>query len=79
MIVYHCTSFRKINKYLQSGQINPPVRAWENLAQAERYSISTHNKIILRLKFPDQADKLKGHFKEARVLNYPYKISKESV
>ncbi len=79
MIVYHCTSYRKIGKYLQSGQINPPVRAWENLAQAERFSISTHNKIILRLKFPDNSDKLQGHFNEARVLNCPYKIEKGSV
>lgn len=75
MIVYHVTSLTKLNKYLKSGQINPPVRAWENIQQAERMSISTGRRIILRLKFPNNADKLEGHFNQARVLNYPYKIS----
>lgn len=75
MIVYHVTSIKKLNKYLKSGQINPPVRAWDNIEQAERMSISTGRRIILRLKFPDNADKLEGHFNQARVLDYPYKIS----
>ena len=75
MIVYHVTSLAKLNKYLKSGQINPPVRAWENIQQAERMSKSTGRRIILRLKFPNNADKLEGHFNEARVLLQPYKIS----
>lgn len=75
MIVYHVTSLKKLNKYLSSGQINPPVRAWENIEQAERMSISTGRRIILRLKFPDNAPKLEGHFNQARVLNNPYIIN----
>lgn len=75
MVVYHVTSLKKLNKYLKSGQINPPVRAWENIEQAQRMSISTGRRIILRLKFPDNAPKLEGHFNQARVLNYPYKIN----
>lgn len=75
MVVYHVTSLKKLNKYLKSGQINPPVRAWENIEQAQRMSLSTGRRIILRLKFPDNAPKLYGHFNQARVLNYPYKIS----
>lgn len=75
MIVYHVTSLKKLNKYLKSGQINPPVRAWENIEQAQRMSISTGRRIILRLKFPYNAKKLEGHFNEARVLNVPYKIT----
>lgn len=78
MIVYHCTSLKKLNKYLKSGQINPPVRAWENIEQAERMSISTGRRIILRLKFPNNANKLEGHFNQARVLYYPYKIDKSN-
>ena len=62
MIVYHVTSLKKLNKYLKSGQIEPPVRAWENIEQAERMSLSTGRRIILRLKFPDNAEKLPGHF-----------------
>lgn len=75
MIVYHVTSLKKLNKYLASGQINPPVRAWENIEQAERMSISTGRRIILRLKFPNNCDKLIGHFNQARVLNQAYKIT----
>ena len=74
MIVWHCTSLKKLNKYLKSGQINPPVRAWENIEQAQRMSISTGRRIILRLKFPNDAPKLEGHFNQARVLNYPLKL-----
>jgi hypothetical protein len=47
----------------------PPVRAWENIHQAQRMSISTGRRIILRLKFPDSAEKLEGHFNQARVLH----------
>jgi len=76
MVVYHVTSLAKLNKYLVSGQINPPVRAWENVSQAERMSKSTGRRIILRLRFPDDCKKLEGHFNQARVLLQPYKISK---
>lgn len=68
MIVYHVTSYKKLQKYIQSGKILSPVRAWETLEQAQRMSISTGRKIILRLKFPNNAEKLEGHFNQARVL-----------
>lgn len=69
MIVYHVTTFKKLNKYLISGQINSPVRAWESIKHAERMSLSTGRKVILRLKFPDNTPKLEGHFNQARVSN----------
>ena len=72
MIVYHVTSLKKLNKYIESGMILPPVRAWEDIEQAERMSISTGRKIILRLRFPDNAEKLEGHFNQAMVLYEPY-------
>ena len=73
MIVYHVTSLKKLNKYLKSGQIEPPVRAWDNIEQAERMSLSTGRRIILRLKFPDNAD-----FNQDRILNNSYKLSKDN-
>lgn len=72
MVVYHVTSLKKFQRYLSEGKILPPVRAWENIQQAERMSKSTGRQIILRLKFPDCAEKLDGHFNQARVLNEPY-------
>ena len=75
MIVYHVCTTNKLRKYFQSGgYIHPPVRAWENIQQAERFSVSTGRKIILRLRFPDNASKLPGHFNQARVLNQKYKL-----
>lgn len=72
MTVYHVTTLKKLNKYLTTGFIKPPVRAWENIEQAERMSKSTGRKIILRLSFPNNAPKYEGHFNQARVLYEPY-------
>ncbi len=74
MIVYHCCSAKKLNKYLKTGRILAPVRAWENIQQAERMSISTGRRIILRLRFPDNAEKLEGHFNQARILYQDLKL-----
>lgn len=57
MIVYHVCSYKKLQKYIKNGKILAPVRAWENIEQAERMSISTRRKIILRLKFPEDDGK----------------------
>jgi deoxyribodipyrimidine photolyase len=70
LIVYHVTTYKKLQKYLKAGHISPPVRAWETIEQAERMSLSTGRKIILRLRFPDNAQKLEGHFNQARVVNH---------
>jgi hypothetical protein len=51
------------------------VRAWKNIQQAERFSKSTGRQIILRLKFPNNAENLPGHFGEAVVLNKSYKAN----
>lgn len=74
MIVWHVCSTKKLDKYRTTGGINPPVRAWKNIEQAERFSKSTGRKVILRLKFPDDATKLEGHFNQARVLKTRYKL-----
>jgi len=69
MIVYHVCSSKKLKKYEKSGKILPPVRAWDNIQQAERMSLSTGRRVILRLRFPNNAEKLEGHFNQARVLH----------
>ena len=74
MIVWHVCSYKKLQKYMSGGQISAPVRAWENVEQAERFSKSTGRRIILRLKFPNNAKKLKGHFNQARILNQNLKL-----
>jgi hypothetical protein len=79
MIVYHVTSYKKLQKYIQSGYIAAPVRAWETIEQAERMSISTGRRIILRLKFPNNAEKLGGHFNQARILSYNYPFTEKNL
>jgi hypothetical protein len=74
VIVWHVTSAAKLNKYLRAGQINAPVRAWQNLEQAGRMSLSSGRRVILRLRFPDDAPPLPGHFGLAVYIDTPYKL-----
>lgn len=69
MIVWHVCSSKKLKQYEKAGRILPPVRAWETIEHAQRMSISTGRRVILRLRFPDNAEKLDGHYNAARVLN----------
>ena len=74
MVVWHVTTVKKLGRYTQGGRIMPPVRAWETIEQAERFSLSTGRRVILRLRFPDNAPKLEGHFNQARVMDRPVKL-----
>ena len=75
MIVFHCCSYKKLQIYIKNGYIKNPVRAWENIQEAERFSIQTGRKIILRLKFPKNCKKLEGHKNKAFVLMSDYKMN----
>ena len=74
MKVYHVTSMKKLLKYKAEGLIKPPVRAWADVFEAVRFSCQTGRPIILRLKFPDNADALPGHGGNARVLYNDYSV-----
>ena len=68
MIVWHVTTMKKMKKYLKNGGIKPPVRAWKDVRCAEKFSVQTGRKIILRLKVKDDIDILKGHDGNAIVM-----------
>lgn len=70
--VYHVCSPKKFLKYLESGLIKKPFRAWETIKDAERFSRQTTRPIILRLPFPVNASELDGHRNKAIVLNADY-------
>jgi len=74
--VYHVTSIKKLLRYIRTKAILPPIRAWETIKEAERFSKQTGRPIILRLKFPENAPKLEGHKNLARVMMEPYPMSK---
>ena len=75
MIVWHVTTLKKLQRYKSDGGIRPPVRAWESLEAAERFSKQTGRKIILRLKFPPHAERLEGHRGQAYVLREKYRLT----
>jgi hypothetical protein len=74
MKLYHVTNPKKYEKYKRTGFIKFPVRAWINIQQAERMSVSTGRSIILRLKSNPSFIKLEGHFGEAVISNQNYKL-----
>lgn len=76
MIVYHVCGISKLDKYRRYGKIKGPVRGWITLEAAERFSCQTGRPIILRLKFPDNAEVLEGHNGEARIIYDDYDITK---
>ncbi len=77
MIVYHVCSIKKFLTYLRTGYILPPVRAWVDIKEAERFSKQTGRQIILRLKFPDnKVKRLEGHKGKAVYIEYPFPIKK---
>ena len=75
MIVFHVCGMSKLDHYRKVGKIKGPVRAWKSMDGAVRFSCQTGRPIILRLKFPDNANKLVGHKGEAVYIGRDYDIS----
>jgi hypothetical protein len=74
MICWHVTSAKKLARYLRAGQINPPVRAWRRIEDAQQMSLGSGRRIILRLRFPDDAKQLPGHRGVAVYTNQPIAV-----
>ena len=75
MIVYHVIGITDFLTCLNQGYLPSPVRAWETIKEAERFSKQTGRALILRLKFPEDAEKLFGHKNMARVIYNHYPLS----
>ena len=69
MIVWHVTTWKKLNKYIRNGGIKPPVRAWKTIDEAERFSKQTGRRLIVRLKVPSDTPTLPGHNGMAVIIN----------
>ena len=74
MVVWHVCTVKKLSRYLGSGVILPPVRAWDNIQQAERMSRHSGRRVILRLCFPNDTPVLEGHAGQARISRNYYKF-----
>ena len=73
MITYHVISITKFMRCIKQGFLPSPVRSWETIEEAERFSKQTGRAMILRLKIPENTPKLEGHKNKARIMyqNYP--------
>ena len=77
MRVYHVTSAKRLLKYINMRYIKPPVRAWKELSDAERFAKSTGRTIILILFFDEERVRtLNGHRGRAVYINDFYPVSK---
>jgi len=72
MVLWHVTTMKKLNRYLEHGFINPPVRAWKDIKSAERFSKQTGRTIIIRLKGNESFKLYEGHRGEALESNERY-------
>ena len=72
MIVWHVASINKFKRYLQTGIIRKPVRAWTCIEEAKRFSLQTGRQIIIRLKFSKNVKQLFGHKNKAVFLEENY-------
>lgn len=73
MKCYHVTTIKKLDRYRQLGWIKPPIRAWITINAAERFSLQTGRRIILRLDI-ETYEKLDGHRGEAIISNVPINV-----
>jgi|WetSurMetagenome_2_1015567.scaffolds.fasta_scaffold03341_13 hypothetical protein len=49
MILYHCTTEKKLQKYKHTGCILMPVRGWAYLESAKNWNKKTGRTIILKI------------------------------
>ena len=76
MIVWHVTTRKKLERYHRSGGILPPCESMENSrGGCEVLKTNGGRKVILRLKFPKNAEQLPGHKGMALVLHEKYKLT----
>lgn len=72
MRVYHVTSKKKLDLYKRSGFIKAPVRAWETLESANKFSKQTGRRIIVVLNFPNDIVPEKRNTGNAFIMNDNY-------
>lgn len=74
VVLFHVCNLKLLRKYIASGQIDNPVRAWKSLEGAVRFSKQTERRIILRLSSGKKFRPLGGHRDQAMISDEPYPI-----
>lgn len=75
---WHCTTPKKMQRYLKTGSILPPVRAWENYNDAIAWSFKTGRQIILRVKLK-LPERFEGHQNKALISYHPVYINEKGI
>lgn len=79
MILWHVTNLKLLNKYLKSGKILAPVRAWKSLDGATRFAKQTDRYLIIRIKGSGQFRNLGGHQGQAMVSDIDYPLTEQDL
>lgn len=58
---YHVTTTKRLQRYLETGAILPPVRFWRFLSSAEAWAKKTGRNTILRIADVKEAYPLPDH------------------
>lgn len=61
MILYHCTTPHKLERYIGSKQIFSPVRGWKWLNSAKEWNKKTGRTIILEIETTENVYPLPDH------------------
>lgn len=74
MVVYHVTTPKKYLQAIKTGYIKGPVEAWRDLHWADLDSCRNSKSVILRLKFPEDAEVVMNRYGDSglRVLHGDY-------
>lgn len=79
MELYHVTSLQLLHRYIESGCIRAPVRAWKSLDAAVRFGKQTDRRLILRISPGKHFRPLGGHRGQAMVSDVDYPIDAEDL
>ncbi len=72
MTVYHVTTLKKLNKYLKTGYIKPPLRVLGTHRTSRKNEQIYRKKNNTEIIIPNNRPKCEGHFNQARILYEPY-------
>lgn len=58
---YHCTTEKKLARYIATGAILPPVRFWTSEITARSWMSRVKRSVLLRFPWPEEAYPLPDH------------------
>ena len=66
MIVYHVTSLKKLNKYIENGEIRPPCESMGNHRTSRKNEYINRKKDYFKIAFPRKCRKIGRTFQSGK-------------